>query len=414
MQTDRKKIIKSVFFAAVVCILLYWVLTQTERVKSVYAFISGIFSPFVIGACIAFILNVPMRAFENLFKFINNAVLRRVVAVILTLVCLLLVLTLVGFLLVPALLDAVFGLVESIPKFEIFVENLKETVKGLLDDYKTEVSWIKSNFDIAGFDWSSVAQYIVNIMMGFVSRMFGFVSGIFGALLDAFIAIVFALYCLFQKETLSRQGRKLLYAFLPENRADSIIRVLRLTNSTFSRFLSGQCIEVCILGTLFAITMAIFKMPYIPLISVLIAVTAFVPIVGAWIGCVVGSFLIFIHDPTSLQFIWFVVLSVVVQQIENNLIYPKVVGTSIGLSGMWVLVAVAVGGELFGVVGMFLMIPAASVIYTLVREFTNNKLSKAHIDSDKLACQPTDLQMRPKKSKKKPAPEKTDASQNNE
>lgn len=393
MQADRKKIVKSVFFAAVVCIFLYWVLTETERAKMVYAFVSGIFSPFVIGACVAFILNVPMRAFEKLFHFIKKPTLRRIVAVVLTITGLLLILTLVGFLLVPALLDAIFGLVESIPKFELFAENLKDTLMKLLDDYKAEVEWIKSSFDVAGFNWSSIAQYIVNILMGVVSKMFGFVSGIFGALLDAFIVVVFALYCLFQKETLARQGRKLLYAFLSEKRADSIIRVLSLTNSTFSKFLSGQCIEVCILGTLFAITMAIFRMPYIPLISVLIAVTAFIPIVGAWIGCVVGSFLIFVHDPTSLQFLWFVVLSVVVQQVENNLIYPRVVGTSIGLSGMWVLVAVAVGGEFFGVVGMFLMIPAASVIYTLVREFTNNKLNKLNIAADKLAGKSPDLEI---------------------
>ena len=181
----------------------------------------------------------------------------------------------------------------------------------------------------------------------------------------------------------------MLYAFVPEKTADYVVRVLRLTNSTFSNFLSGQCVEVCILGSLFAITMAIFKMPYIPLISVLIAVTAFIPIVGAFVGCIVGAFLIFVNDPILAA--GFVVMFLVLQQIENNLIYPRVVGNSIGLNGMWVLMAVAVGGELFGIAGMFLMIPIASVVYTLLREWTHKRLDANPVDPEKLKDQPPEM-----------------------
>ena len=212
------------------------------------------------------------------------------------------------------------------------------------------------------------------------------------------IAIVFAIYSLFQKETLARQGRKLIYAYLPEHFCDNTIRVLRLTNSTFSNFLSGQCIEVVILGCMFAISMAIFGMPYIPLVSVLVAVTAIIPVVGAWVGCVLGAFLILVANP--LQAVWFVVMFLVLQQIENNLIYPRVVGTSIGLSGMWVLVAVAVGGQLMGVAGMFLMIPVTSVVYTLLREAINNRLQGKVIDPVKLTAQPLEIEPKFKKIKK--------------
>ena len=177
------------------------------------------------------------------------------------------------------------------------------------------------------------------------------------------------------------------------------MRILRLANATFSNFLSGQCIEVCILGCMFAISMAIFRMPYIPLVSVLVAVTAFIPVVGAWVGCVFGAFLILVANP--MQAVWFVVMFVVLQQIENNLIYPRVVGTSIGLSGMWVLVAVAVGGELMGVAGMFLMIPITSVIYTLLRESTNKHLQTKEIPADKLKEQPPELTKKFKFKKKK-------------
>ena len=208
------------------------------------------------------------------------------------------------------------------------------------------------------------------------------IGSITGALMNVVVGVVFAFYCLFEKETLARQGRKLLYAFVPEKAADATIRILRLTNDTFANFLSGQCIEVCILGGMFAIAMAIFRMPYIPLVSVLIAVTAFIPVVGAWIGCACGAFLILVSNP--VQALGFVVLFIILQQIENNMIYPRVVGTSIGISGMWVLVAVSVGGALFGVAGMFLMIPMAAVIHTLLREAVAKKLEEKEIDPEKL------------------------------
>ena len=203
----------------------------------------------------------------------------------------------------------------------------------------------------------------------------------------------------FQKETLARQGRKLLYAFLPERISDQVVRVLRLTNATFSNFLSGQCVEVCILGSMFAVSMAIFRMPYIPLVSVLVAVTAFIPLVGAWVGCIVGAFLIMVSNP--LQAVWFVVMFLVIQQVENNVVYPRVVGTSIGLSGMWVLVAVALGGEFMGVAGMFLMIPLVSVLYTLLSEWINHRLAGSEVVAEKLAAQPPELRSRFKEKRER-------------
>jgi predicted PurR-regulated permease PerM len=177
-----------------------------------------------------------------------------------------------------------------------------------------------------------------------------------------------------------------------------------MTNSTFSNFISGQCLEALILGCMFAVSMLIFKMPYIPLISVIISVTALVPIVGAFVGCAIGAFFILMHDP-ALAF-WFVVMFLVLQQIEGNMIYPRVVGTSVGLPGMWVLVAVAVGGDLMGVGGMLLMIPLSSVMYSLAREFTNNRLEERGIPREKLQDHPPVLKSgfqkrRDQKKKKK-------------
>ena len=198
---------------------------------------------------------------------------------------------------------------------------------------------------------------------------------------------------------LARQGRKILYAFLPERVSDYLVRVLRLTNSTFSNFLGGQCIEVVILGTMFALAMWIFGMPYIPLVSVTIAVMALVPIVGAFVGCALGAFFILVNDP--IQALTFIAMFLILQQLENNLIYPRVVGTSIGLSGMWVLVAVTVGGALMGVAGMFLMIPIASVLYTLLTEATNHRLEERDIAPEKLENQAAEFS-RTKRKKTKP------------
>ena len=387
----NKKTLRNIILIVCGGIILYWLLHESERVSVFKNVISGIISPFVLGGVLAFILNVPMRAFENgLLKKINNNNLKRIISVILTFVAMLLVLAGVFWLLIPQLVKTVNSL---IPNLYAFLSNTEAFVKEFLSENPQLKDWLKANTNIENVSWEAMLEksfsFIGSGVSTIVSGAVSAVGSIFGAVFDAVIAIVFSIYCLFQKETLSRQGRKILYAFTKEKTADTVVRILRLTNSTFSNFLSGQCVEVCILGAMFAISMAIFRMPYIPLISVLIAVTAFIPIVGAWIGCVLGGFLILVEDP--MLAVWFVLMFLVIQQIENNMIYPRVVGNSVGLSGMWVLVAVALGGELMGVAGMFLMIPVISVVYTLIQEATHKKLENNPVDPTKLQPQPPEL-----------------------
>jgi len=386
----EKKTLKNIFLGSACLIFLYWLLHETDRVKSFFGVIGGVGFPFALGSAIAFIFNVPMRGFESLFKRISNDNLKRIAAIVCTFVSVLIVLAGVFWLLIPQLVETVESLV---PKLTTFVVNSEKAIKQFLSENPELMDWINQNTDLDTINWSTLVQNMITVVGNSVSTIlsgtFSAIGNVAGVIMDVLIALVFSVYCLFQKETLARQGRKLLYAFLPEKTSDQIIRILRLSNSTFSNFLSGQCIEVCILGCLFAIAMAIFRMPYIPLVSVLVAVTAFIPVVGAWVGCILGAFFIFVADP--LLALWFVVMFVVLQQIENNLIYPRVVGTSIGLSGMWVLVAVGVGGELMGVAGMFLMIPFASVIYTLIRERTAIRLDKREIDPEKLKCHPPEI-----------------------
>ncbi|MBR4864174.1 MAG: AI-2E family transporter [Oscillospiraceae bacterium] len=396
----EKKTLRNIFIGVIVCIVLYWILHETERVKAIYGVLQNVFSPFVTGAAIAFILNVPMRAIEGLMKGIKHNTLRRSIAVVLTFLAVALILTLVFLLLIPQMTDTVQSL---IPKLQSFASTTEGSIRSFLSDNPELLDMIEKYTDIENMDWSSLAQKAASWLGNSVSQIWGTtisaIGSITGALMEIFIALVFAIYCLFAKETLARQGRKLVYAFFPEKFADGVVRVIRLTNSTFSNFLSGQCIEVCILGALFAVAMAIFRMPYIPLVSVLVAVTAFIPVVGAWAGCVLGAFFILVANP--IQAVWFVIMFVVLQQIENNLIYPRVVGTSIGLSGMWVLVAVAVGGEFMGVAGMFLMIPIASVIYVLLSEKVKKLLADKEIDPEKLKPQEPELRSKFKERREK-------------
>ena len=386
----EKKTLRNIFIGVAACIFLYWILHETEQVKAVFGVVSDIFAPFIIGAGLAFIINVPMRSIENRFVSINNQALRRFLALLITVVVILLVLALVFYLLIPQVATTAKNFAERLPGF---FANVQEKITSFLEENPQLLQWANENTNLQNMEFGSLIQKVIdmvgNSVTAIISGTFTAIGGLAGILVNFVIGIVFAIYCLFNKETLARQGRKLVYAFLPESWCDQIIRVLRLTNSTFSNFLSGQCLEVCILGCLFAVSMAIFRMPYIPLVSVLVAVTAFIPVVGAFVGCIFGAFFILVDNP--IQAVGFVVMFLVLQQIENNLIYPRVVGTSIGLPGMWVLLAVAIGGEMMGVAGMFLMIPLASVVYSLLREITNKRLDNNNIDENKLEPQPPEL-----------------------
>jgi len=396
LTENSKKILHRIFLYVCGVIILYWFLHETDRVKGVLGFISSIFTPFAFGGVLAFILNVPMRIIEGrLLRKVANQNIKRILAVVLTFFALILVISLVFWLLIPQLAETIHNLV---PNLTAFLQRLENTTMDFFAENPKLHTWLKENVGLDKISWFGDGKN--NIVGSAVTA----ISSIFTGVFDAVIAVVFSIYCLFQKETLARQGRKLIYAYLKEKTADKIIRILRLTNMSFSNFLTGQCMEVCILGVMFAVSMAIFRMPYIPLISLVIAVTAFVPIVGAWVGCVLGAFLIFVESP--MMAVWFVVLFLVLQQIENSLIYPRVVGTSVGLPGMWVLVAVAVGGSLMGVLGMFLMIPIASVVHKLIKEHTNDRLDAMAVDPKKLQPQPPKFKQR-QKQKQRTRREKT-------
>lgn len=400
MLEVNKKTLFRIFLVTVGCIVLYWLLNERENVKTVFNAALNILSPFITGGCIAFILNVPMRFFENKLTKINGEGLRRTVALLLTFIAVLIVLGGVFLLLIPQLIETVDVFLPAVYEFAM---DLAGKINIFINENPEIMSFLQSSGSNAGFDLAGFVQNISGVLGNSVSTILQGAVSTIGSVasfaMDLFVAIVFAVYCLFQKETLARQGRKILYAFTKEHFADRVIYILRLSNSTFSNFLSGQCIEVCILGVMIAVSMAILKLPYVPLVSVLVAVTAFIPIVGAWVGCIVGVFFMLVNDP--MQAVWFLLMFLIVQQIEGNLIYPKVVGTSIGLSGMWVIVAISVGGDLFGVVGMLLMIPLTSVIQTILREDVAVRVYNRKINPEKLQPQPPILKSHLKENREK-------------
>ncbi|MBQ2892499.1 MAG: AI-2E family transporter [Oscillospiraceae bacterium] len=396
----NKKTLRRIFLGIVGCILLYWVLNTPERITNILSTVKNILSPFLVGAILAFVLNVPMRGIERLLKGIKKPGLRRALAIVLTVVAVLLVLTGAVYLLAPQIKETVESLIEKLPAF---FSGLKDTAVNYLNENPEVMEWLSNNTTFDSINWSELIQKSITWITGSLNNIVGLtittVVGLGTGIFNAVLSIVFGLYCLSRKEILSRQGRRLLYAFLPERTGDEAVRILRMSNTIFSNFISGQCLEALILGLMFAVSMTIFRMPYIPLISVIIAITALVPIVGAFAGCAVGAFFILVDNP--MMAVWFVVLFLVLQQIEGNLIYPRVVGSSIGLPGMWVLLAVAVGGSMSGIGGMLLMIPLMSVIYALIREVTNNRLEKRGIPLEKLQDQPPELRSRFREQRQK-------------
>ncbi len=403
MHFDRK-LMPRLFLLIAGCIVFGWLVLDTARATIVFNTIWELISPFVVGAAIAFVFNVPMRAIERQMEGISRPSLRRSLSIMLTIAALVLVIMFIVELLVPQIQLTIASLSAQIPAF---VERSANFIKGLMEDNPEMTAYVLELLDLENLNENQSIKDILSVlgerfttMMGSAVNVIGNVtSGVVNGVVNIVISIAFSIYCLARKEILARQGRRILYSICPEHISDEIIRILRLTNATFSNFISGQCLEACILGCLFAVAMAIFKMPYIPLVSVIIAMTALVPVVGAFVGCVVGAFFILVDDP--LQALSFVAMFLVIQQLENNLIYPRVVGTSIGLPGMWVLVAVTIGGELMGVGGMLLMIPLTSVLYTLAREFTDKRLAQRQIPEEKLQNHPPEIQSRLQKRRER-------------
>ena len=366
----NKKNMKNLMILIVFAVLVLVGVQRIENLAAGFVFLMRIVFPFILGGAMAFILNIPMHFLEGrLFAKVKKKKFVRPVSLVLSILFVVAILQIVLVVVIPEIAATFAGISKNI---ETFLPKLEQWLTEAFPDSEQLEMWIES----LEFNWDKILQSAVNFLKNgagnVLSSTVTVAKTVISTLMNFFVGFVFACYILLQKEKLSVQVKKVLYAFLPRHAVEKTLQVAALSYKTFSNFVTGQCLEAVILGTMFFVSMSILRFPYALLVGVLIAFTALIPIFGAFIGCVLGTFLILVSNP--VQAIGFVILFFVLQQVEGNLIYPHVVGGSVGLPSIWVLVAVTVGGSLMGVVGMLIFIPLSSVLYALFKGWVHKRL----------------------------------------
>lgn len=371
----NKKNMKNLMFLIVFAVLVLVGVQRIENLAAGFIFLCRIVFPFILGGAMAFILNIPLHFLENkLFAKAKKKKIVRSLSLVLSILFVLAILQIVLVVVLPEIATTIASISKNI---EAFLPKLEQWITDAFPDGEQIGLWI----DSLEFNWDKIIQSAVNFLKNgagnVLSSTVTVAKTVINSLMNFFVGFVFACYILLQKEKLSVQVKKVLYAFLPRHAVEKTLQVAALSYKTFSNFVTGQCLEAVILGTMFFVSMSVLRFPYALLVGVLIAFTALIPIFGAFIGCVLGTFLILVSNP--VQAIGFVILFFVLQQVEGNLIYPHVVGGSVGLPSIWVLVAVTVGGSLMGVAGMLIFIPLSSVLYALFRGFVHKRLEERNI-----------------------------------
>lgn len=375
-----KENIRKIILIIFACILFSWALNNIAAFGVVLSGAWKLLAPFIIGGMIAFVMNIPMVKIEKLFmgKKKTRAKWIRPVSIALTLVIFLAVISAVMLLLVPELINNLKSLAEMIPQL---MDDLKAWLLGIAAN---NPSWKAQITDTVNSMTSSnsVQSLVTSLLNGLITGSRSFLSSLISGVTTTVFAIVFAIYLLSQKEYVSNGLKKIIYAFVPKKYADRTMEIASLTDTTFTNFVSGQCVEAIILSSMFFIVLAIGRFPYALLISVITFVLAFIPMFGATFTAIIGTVLILPVSP--IKALIFIAISLVIQQLENNLIYPKVVGKSVGLSGIWTLTAVLIFGSLFGALGMIIGLPVASVAYALLGDTVNSLLKEKHIKHSEL------------------------------
>ena len=390
MNWDKRDIInicKIVAFG----IILFWILNNLTLFGTAITTLCRILSPFIIGAAIAFIINIPMTIFENKVfvkrkQTKNNkkkdetqkiSKTKRLLCILLSFLIIILVLIGVLRLVIPEIISAISAMVAYIP--ELF-NNIQSWAIQKMTDYPEIREGLENILlNLESFS-SNVIEYLTDIGTNLLTSSFGIISSTISGIARAIIAIIFSIYVLLDKEKIFIQLKKFTYAFCSKNVADNICKIATMSKNAFNNFITGQFTECIILGCLCAIGMLILRLPYSATVGVLVAITAIIPIVGAFIGGFIGVILLL---PVSFaKAIIFLIFFIILQQMENNLIYPKVVGESVGVPRILVLIAITVGGALWGAIGMIIALPLTSVLYTLVREITNKRLKQKYPDQE--------------------------------
>ncbi len=362
-------------------IFLFWGLQNIEVLWSGVLLCLRVLAPFIMGFSIAFILNIPMKFNEYLLftklKIPMHSSLKRPIALLLTVIIFAGILAIVMVSVIPELSTTLKLLRHNLPQY---FEKTKDWLEEILASWQFQdaVAWVEA----LEFDWNRIFNTITDMIQASLGGIFNstvtMVSSIFSGMITFILSMVFAVYMLMEKEVLRKQLTKVLYAYATPQHSQTTLEILALTQRTFSSFIAGQVLEALILGILFLITMLIFRFPYALVISIFIGFASIIPVFGAFVGLFIGFFLILLVNP--IQAFWFNLLFLIIQQIEGNIIYPKVMSTRIGLPSIWVLLAVTLGGSLLGVWGILLFIPLSSVFYTLLRREVHRKLDEKELE----------------------------------
>lgn len=364
-----KKTVKRILLIITFTVVLIWGIYNHKLLLNYLGSVYALIRPFVIGLCMAYVVNVIMRPIERMWmkalskckgKWVKK--LKRPICLLLSILLIIGIILAVVFLIMPELSDSVVSLVSMIPSYADEIEGWWDALSARLVKYGVDLPQFS-------FDPDKLIDFLKDGGTAVINTTLSATTSIVTAVINFVLALVFSVYVLAQKETLKRQSEKVLARIMKPERKKKLIALLALVNRTFTNFITGQLTEAVIIGALCFIGMAIFSMPYAPAISVLVGFTALIPVFGAFIGTAIGAFLILLVKP--IQALWFIVFIIVLQQFEGNLIYPKVVGKSVGLPGIWVLVAVTIGGNAMGVIGMLISVPLCSVLYVLARNAVN-------------------------------------------
>ena len=362
-----KSTTKYIVGIAFIIIAITFVINNDVKVSGLLNAIYKLISPFILGSAIAFVLNVLLRPIENLWLKIFkkqgkvSTALKRPVSLILSILILVGLLAALLFMIIPDFIDTFNNIVAVLPDYTGRVIGWFENVRTFAMNHGVKIPELKFNTDtVINFIKTNFANQST------LDKTLDFTSSLLTVIVNFIVAIAFSVYLLAQKEKLAQGCKNTLYAFFRKKKVDRFLNVAKITDQTFTNFISGQLVEAVIIGVLCFIGMLLFGMPYAPVISVLVGFTALIPVFGAFIGTAIGAFLILFISPAKA--LWFIIFIVILQQIEGNLIYPKVVGKSVGLPGIWVLGAVTIGGNTMGVIGIILAVPACAVFYALLRE----------------------------------------------
>lgn len=360
------KLFKQIFLLLTLTVLLVFSLFKIKEILNFIGYFISLLNPLWIGICIAFVINLLVKFFET--KLIKTKKmpqkLKRIISIILSFIIIISFVTALIFLILPQLSASLALLSKNAPFYA-------EKIYSFLYKTAEKIPFGELQNQLLKLDWQSLLQTSTSFLSNMMTSVFALTKNITSGIVTIFIALIFSIYLLSSKEALIENSKKCLYALLSRKKAEKIIHIGKISNSTFSNFVSGQLLEAIILGSLCFIGMTIFRFDFAVLISTLIGITALIPIFGAFIGAGIGAFILFLNSPLSA--LCFIIFILILQQIEGNIIYPKVVGTSIGLSGLWVLFAITLFGNAYGIIGILLGIPLFSIVVTLFNEYIDSK-----------------------------------------